>query len=137
MKRHPALRQLSDDHHQGLVLALRAKKAAAGDDTLDVDSVWQEVVTRFARELEPHFRIEEQRLSPALLRHGEQALIERLDCEHAELRQLASRVIRNRQNLARFGELLQQHIRFEERELFEVAQQRLTEQELAEVERGS
>jgi len=31
MKRHPDLREFSDDHHQGLVNALRLKRTAAGD----------------------------------------------------------------------------------------------------------
>lgn len=31
MKRHPDLREFSDDHHQGLVNALRLKRAASGE----------------------------------------------------------------------------------------------------------
>ena len=31
MKRHPSLRQFSDDHHQGLVNARRLRKAASGE----------------------------------------------------------------------------------------------------------
>jgi hypothetical protein len=33
MKRIPQLRDLSEDHHHGLVLARKARQAAAGKDT--------------------------------------------------------------------------------------------------------
>ncbi|HZY64254.1 MAG TPA: hypothetical protein VFE21_00010 [Rubrobacteraceae bacterium] len=31
MKRHPDLREFSDDHHQGLVNAFRLKRTASGE----------------------------------------------------------------------------------------------------------
>ncbi len=130
MKRDDGLRALSDDHHQGLVLALKAKKAAAGEPGFDPDTIWHEVLSRFAAELEPHFQIEERHLAPPLRQHGETALLQRLDDEHAQLRSLVASTERTTAELGRFGELLQQHIRFEERELFERAQQLLSGQQL-------
>jgi hypothetical protein len=38
MKRHPDLRTLSDDHHQGLVHARRLKRAATGEDDEPADT---------------------------------------------------------------------------------------------------
>ena len=126
MKRVAALRQLSDDHHQGLVLALKAKKAAAGKDALSVDAIWADVTQRFSAELEPHFQIEEQFLAPALLDAGETQLIQRLEQEHAALRALLTSSDRSATSLEVFGRMLEQHIRFEERELFETAQRLLS-----------
>ncbi|MBW6476922.1 MAG: hemerythrin domain-containing protein [Chromatiales bacterium] len=130
MKRVAALRQLSDDHHQGLVLALRAKKAADGKDGLSVDAIWAEVVQRFADELEPHFQIEERYLAPALLDVGEIQLVQRLHQEHAALRELLEATDHSAASLREFGQMLAQHIRFEERDLFEAAQRLLSSRTL-------
>lgn len=39
MKRHPDLREFSDDHHQGLVNALRLKRTAAGEGVTLAEAV--------------------------------------------------------------------------------------------------
>lgn len=125
MKRCPALRDLSNEHHQGLVLAKRAKRAAG---TEGAQGVWQEIRDRFAAELEPHFRAEETGLLPALERVGQAGLVRQTLDEHAELRRLIGE--NNALAMAGFAELLERHIRFEERELFEAAQQELSIAEL-------
>ena len=125
MKRCPALRNLSNEHHQGLVLAKRAKRAAG---TEDAQRVWQEIRDRFAAELEPHFRAEETGLVPALERLGKAGLVQQTLDEHTELRRLISE--NSAQAMTGFAELLERHIRFEERELFETAQQELSPVEL-------
>ena len=130
MKRHPALRQLSSDHHTGLVLARKARQAARGT-VHDQRYAWTTLVARFRTELEPHFRVEEAGLLMALSRAGETALVERTLTEHEEMRSL---VAQDRpENLARFAELLTAHIRFEERELFARAQELLGPEQLSEL----
>jgi hemerythrin-like domain-containing protein len=122
MQRHPSLRPLSSDHHAGLVLARKARQAATGriDDQQDA---WTTLVARFRAELEPHFQLEEDELLPAMWRKGETSLVERTLIEHEDMRAL---IAENRtENLTRFAELLTAHIRFEEHELFERAQERL------------
>jgi len=125
VKRCPALRTLSNEHHHGLVLAKRAKEAAG---TAQEEQVWRGIQARFAADLEPHFQIEELVLLPALEQAGETELARRTLDEHAELRCLISED--SAQTMTGFAELLTQHIRFEERELFEVAQQKLSAAEL-------
>lgn len=125
MKRSPALRNLSNEHHHGLVLAKRARKAAG---TEDAQRAWQEIRARFATELEPHFLAEEAGLLPALERAGAADLVQRTLAEHAALRRLISE--NGAQSMTGFAELLEQHIRFEERELFEAAQQKLSPEEI-------
>ena len=125
MKRCSALRTMSNEHHHGLVLAKRAKKAAG---TESAEKAWQQIQVHFAAEVEPHFQAEEMRLLPALERVGETELVRRTHADHAELRYM----IREGgvQAMAGFAELFIQHIRFEERELFETAQQKIPAAEL-------
>lgn len=131
MKRLPELRDLSEDHHHGLVLARRAKQAACGEGGLVVNDVWIEVEMQFKTELAPHFLVEETLIVPSLERAGESALTARLLDEHRAIREcVRPENGRTPAALNRFGELLENHIRFEERELFEVAQNRLNSQEL-------
>lgn len=128
MQRHQALRNLSSDHHTGLVLARKARDAAGRDSRHQVDT-WLTVVVRFRDELEPHFRLEESGLLPAMLRAGETGLVERTLREHTALRLLVAE--NHVEDLSRFAELLTAHIRFEEKELFETAQRLLNPDTLA------
>jgi iron-sulfur cluster repair protein YtfE (RIC family) len=120
VQRHPTLHRLSSDHHSGLVLARRARQAAQGDRH-QRSAAWASVMDRFDAELEPHFQAEEADLLPAMRRAGETALVERTLQEHAALRALLGEG--RSENLEPFADLLTQHIRFEEKELFERAQQ--------------
>jgi len=131
MKRAAELRALSEDHHHGLVLATKAKLAATGEGAVSADDLWKEVVRTFESELEPHFRIEESLIVPALEAAGASEPVRRLLEEHAALRDLTSpKNPRTPAALRRFGELLARHIRFEERELFELAQEVLSAEQL-------
>ena len=125
MKRVAALRDLSDDHHSALVIARRCKRATGGDDAL-----WQRVREAFAGHLEPHFQIEDRHLLPALEAIGEARLAERIRADHAELRALASEASPTPATIRRFGAVLGEHVRFEEREVFEPTQGRLSESAL-------
>ena len=134
MKRIPELRDLSDDHHHGLVLARKAKRAADGEVGPSVVEVWAMARESFRTELEPHFQIEEKFIGASLNDQGESQLAQRLLDEHTALREFfAPEHARTVAGLRRFGELLEQHIRFEERELFQVAQTTLDADTLAAV----
>lgn len=122
MKRVPELQPLSRDHQPALVLALHARKAASGDPRLSIDQVRSDIQARFPAEIEPHFRIEEDYLLPELERAGETSLAARTRSEHAAIRAAFAALDATPATLARFGELLEQHIRFEERQLFETIQ---------------
>lgn len=134
MKRSPELRDLSEDHHYGLVLARKAMRAAVGEGALSLEEAWTMVEEKFADELEPHFQVEERALVPLLEQHGEEKLTERLRVEHAALRRfLAPGQARTAEELEGFGKLLEKHIRFEEREVFVFAQAKLSKEELSTV----
>jgi Hemerythrin HHE cation binding domain len=131
MRRVAALRGLSSDHHGGLVLVRRARQAAGGT-AAEQAQTWQDVRQRFVGELEPHFLIEERGLLQALHLAGEVSQVERTLSEHRAMRALIAEDLPG--NLARFADLLEAHIRFEEKTLFETAQRVLTPAALAALE---
>ncbi len=136
MKRVEELRVLSSDHHRGLVLAKKAQQAAGSG--LSAEVAWADLEAAFKRELEPHFQIEEQTLIEPLRALGEDALVDQLTREHAQLRAcFAADWPRGYAALKRFGDLLKAHIRFEERELFEVVQARFSAEQLQAVAAAS
>jgi hypothetical protein len=117
MKRIAALRDLSDDHHVALLLAQRCRRNPLG--------AWPDVMETFRGHIEPHFRIEEDHLVPALEALGENELVTRIRKDHAAIRALVQAAEPDRAGIVRFGEMLEAHVRFEEREVFEETQHRL------------
>jgi hemerythrin-like domain-containing protein len=142
MKRHPGLREFSDDHHQGLVNARRLRKAASGVGASSADTAriflefWQSDTSL-------HFRKEEEVLLPVLARYrgdvSERPLLQMLT-QHARIRGLAMQLsdefkqdnIRE-DTLRNLGEQLEAHIRLEERHVFPLIEQTLPEHALQEV----
>lgn len=128
MIRAPALCDLSSEHHRELVLVRRIRTASAAPEGQPA-AIWADVIEHFQRELEPHFQKEEQGLLPALRAAGEHALVERTLQEHRAMRDLV--VAADLKDVLHFAQFLADHIRFEEKELFEVAQERLPSTRLA------
>src|SRR5262245_9011889 len=62
MKRSPELRDLSEDHHYGLVAARQLRRAAAGEAPLD--EAVELFLSTWRTEIAPHFRSEEEILLP-------------------------------------------------------------------------
>lgn len=89
--------------------------------------LWREVQETSALHLEPHFRIEERYLLPALESIGEEDLAARIRDDHAALRALRRSKEPTPQVLQNFGRLLQEHVRYEERRVFDPTQERLPE----------
>ncbi|MEO8410503.1 MAG: hemerythrin domain-containing protein [Propionivibrio sp.] len=122
MKRCAALASLSREHHAALVWAKRVQNASAENSV----ALAGQLVEVFAQQIEPHFRVEETGLLPALQGVGEAALIARTLAEHSSLRAAIARIGEgDREALVPFGAALAAHVRFEERELFAVAEARL------------
>jgi iron-sulfur cluster repair protein YtfE (RIC family) len=127
-QRHPSLIALSHDHHHGLALALRLRqgqRALLTDGwTHDRREQARRTADFFDDELAPHFAAEERALFP-VLRAGvpvASPLIDRLIGEHRAMEQARASLAYPPEDpgelLTRFGELLERHIRAEERELF-------------------
>ena len=126
MKRHAALQQLSREHHHALKLSRLARFASDSGHALAIAEAAEKIIESFPEVLEPHFATEEKDLLPALAAAGASALVKRTLPEHAELRDLKRCMPEaDSEILARFATLLHDHVRFEEREVFETAQQLL------------
>ena len=113
MKRSAILAPLSRDHHLALVWAKRARSFAASD----VESFAESLVSLFEATFEPHFRTEERELPGLLVAQPD--LIKRMLDEHELLRRQIDLIRNGRRDLiGDFGLAMEQHVRFEERELF-------------------
>jgi len=130
MKRHPALQPLSDDHHRALVLARRLRQAPRTTDPATLAALAREVRREFDVDLDPHFRVEERWLLPALEKGDGGRFAKRIADDHARLRALV-RADWSASTPHELGELLEQHVRFEERAAFPAAEALLSEGELA------
>ncbi len=125
--RHPSLILLSHDHHHGLALALRCRKQALGQlKPMGAEGLRLragEFRDFFTSNLVNHFRAEEEALFPllrAVAPDGE-ALVDQLVREHQEIRATIPN-LETETGLGKIifdlGDLLERHIRKEERELF-------------------
>ncbi|NNM83221.1 MAG: hemerythrin domain-containing protein [Burkholderiales bacterium] len=122
MKRHPSLIQLSREHHHALLLAKRAKA-----DAPDRERLAAEIAFAFHHEIGEHFRTEESGLLVELARAGQERLVKRTLSEHETLKAIAARLESGDLACLRdFGEAMEAHVRFEERELFPLAESLLS-----------
>jgi iron-sulfur cluster repair protein YtfE (RIC family) len=125
--RHPSLVPLSHDHHHGLALALRCRKQALGQlkpmGAAGLRERAKELVEFFHANLFAHFRAEEEILFPILRTAVPDSamLLDELLGQHGQLRQAVPE-LEAESGLAKLifdvGDLLERHIRKEERELF-------------------
>jgi hemerythrin-like domain-containing protein len=137
VKRHPGLAELSREHHQELVLA-RSLKRAAGAAPQERLTAAASYVEQFFGPTAAHFRREEEVVFPVYVRHaGQTALVDRILREHMELHGLALELRAHvaagevpSETLAALGSLLYDHVRLEERELFEEIQRVVPDAEL-------
>ena len=144
MKRHKSLFPLSHEHQHGLALALKLKypkKPLSSSNKEEISLLKQELSDKYENVLRIHFSKEEQYLVPGF---KENKLMKQMLMEHKKLEGLYDKIIndtegwtpeqqRDKMNL--FGELLDLHIRFEERELFPMIEKLLSEEQLEELGR--
>jgi hemerythrin-like domain-containing protein len=133
MLRDKNLIPLSRQHQHALALCVRLDRAIQAGE-VDVEAWQAEIQQQFEQEIGIHFAAEEKELFPAAARFPElQALVEELLAEHAVLRDYfahaAARSL-DLQSLRSFGDTLVQHIRKEERRLFEGMQKVMSSREL-------
>jgi hemerythrin-like domain-containing protein len=133
MLRDKNLIPLSRQHQHALALCVRLDRSIQAGE-IDLDAWQAEIQQQFESEIGIHFAAEEKELFPAAARFPEmQSLVKELLAEHIVLRDYFSRAAArslDRQSLGNFGEKLTQHIRKEERQLFEGMQKVMGSHEL-------
>ena len=138
LARHAALVPLSRDHHEVLVHARELRRAAESGDVERLSAITLSYLRYFRDVLTGHFADEEEVLLPAISSLA--GVVARIGVEHAEVRNLtvrmaeAARAGRASADLARqLGQLLHDHVRYEERAAFTEIQKSLDEAQLAEL----
>ena len=132
--RHSTLQPLSRQHHQGLLVSLLLDKGLKKNASL---KEMRDFILQFWEdELRQHFEKEDLLFLPLVDTYPQ--LIEhltQLKNEHQEIRMLIQKLnneIRSEQleTITSFSNNLEKHIRFEERQLFNIIQETLPENEL-------
>lgn len=130
MRRHPALVELSRDHHRALVVAQALCRAGTSQEIAP-----EALFARFWRtDGEAHFRLEEDVLLPAYALHGDPrhpAIVQML-IDHMMIRRDAVLIATGRPTdiMHRLGANLRAHVRLEERQVFPLIEETLSEDEL-------
>lgn len=126
LKRHSALHHLSHDHHHGLLLCWKIRQGFK----LGIEPTRMRTYSQWFWEnyLESHFEEEEKVIFPIL--SEEDPLIKQALSEHKRLRKLFSSWEDPEKTLGQIEEELERHIRFEERMLFPVIQEKASVEQL-------
>lgn len=146
IKRSPELQPLAREHHRALIVALRARSVLAGrafaGPVVEFDALVAEVREHFDTTLASHAAIEDRLLGPELCRaHGlDAAAAERMVDEHRRLvaclgraEDVSADADGRRAALGEYSELLERHVRFEDREYFGLLERALPADVLAEI----
>ena len=140
MQRDPSLIPLSHQHQHGLALTVLIDRGLKTQPTQEKALELAGKVARMAdAELLGHFQVEEEVLFPAVRPHLDSGqVVDDLIAQHRALEDLIQRVAAAGDNeriplLTEFGDLLQRHIRIEERQLFQEIQAKLDDAQLAEL----
>jgi iron-sulfur cluster repair protein YtfE (RIC family) len=117
LKRHQALVPYSWEHHAGLMFILNIRKGLKNN--IASDRITKYVKFFFNEDLKQHFRDEELNLFPLLPANN--VLRTQAELEHRDIHHLIEKMDADKSNislLTQFSDMLDNHIRFEERILF-------------------
>lgn len=128
MKRDPNIVPLSRDHHTGLLFCWKIRQGLKLN--VEPERILPYVRYFWQNHLRNHFAEEENLLF--ILK--EDVVCERAQNEHRSIELLMSQIEEaNKRKLQELTDLLEQHIRFEERELFPYLEEQLTPAQLTDI----
>lgn len=138
MQRDPRLIRLSREHHHALVMSLRIERELPGASVTEMRVLYSDLLRFWSAGLLPHFDAENECMLARIAKRDDPGLQHagRLQRDHREMEDLveAMRVARTaddrRVALERFGNRLRDHIRWEERDLFDWMQRTLPDGDL-------
>jgi hypothetical protein len=128
IKRSKQLTPLSKDHHDGLLFAWKIKQGLKNG--ADAKLIAEYVQWFWKHHLEEHFREEKQILAPHLPADNE--LLKQMFDEHENIEAMIhiNENIPDETLLQNLAQAIDDHIRFEERQLFPYAEEIISEKEL-------
>ena len=133
IKRSRQLAPLSREHHDGLLFAWKIKQGI--DNHTPAERMRKYALWFWRHHMKPHFYQEEKILAPYL--PDDNPMKKRLKEEHDHIRELVlgldDETGSDKRHLIILSDLLNQHIRFEERELFPFLEKLLTPEQLDKV----
>lgn len=130
IKRHQALRSFSRDHHYGLLLSWKIREGFRRNIELNRMKTYTDWF--FDNYLKPHFEAEEEYMFPILSEENKNR--RRAVSEHKKLERLFKEEPDAKRALSLIEEKLEEHIRFEERVLFNEIQSIATEAQLQRID---
>lgn len=130
IKRSKQLAPLSREHHDGLLFSWKIKQGIANNAT--IEQMRKFALWYWRHHIKPHFFQEEKILLPYL--PADNPMKHRLKEEHDHIRELVIGLDEgtdaDKRHLIILSDLVNQHIRFEERELFPFMEHLLTTEQL-------
>lgn len=130
IKRHIGLQPLSREHHHGLLLCWKIRTGLKKG--IEEERIKKYVNWFFFHHLLPHFEAEEKYVFTLL--DAEDARIKKALAQHRRLKRLFGSKKELNKNLHRIEETLEEHIRFEERTLFNAIQSVASIEQLQELQ---
>lgn len=129
MKRNENIILLSRDHHFGLLCSWKVRQGIKKG--IEISRITKYVLYFWKSHLQEHFREEEQLLIPYL----EDELSNRIQSEHRQIEAAISGLEHHEStdSLSDFADLLEQHIRFEERTWFPHLEEHLNPSDLRKI----
>lgn len=119
IKRYEALKPVSREHHHGLLLCWKIKMGLRYE--VDPNRIKEYVDWFYEDHITPHFEFEEKHIFPIL--GQDHTFIQRALAEHRKLREMFSIPKPSATMLKALSTTLNDHIRFEERVLFNEIQE--------------
>lgn len=127
IKRHKALQPLSREHHHTLLLVWKIRKGLSKH--IEPERMKKYADWYLTHHLLPHFEKEEQDFAGIL--PEQDAGLQQMKEEHAVIKTAFAKET-NEETLTTIANLLEKHVRFEERDLFNRVQEIATEEQLQE-----
>ena len=131
LKRSKELAPLSREHHDGLLFAWKIKQGLANGTS--IETLCKYTLWFWSNHIKTHFKDEEKVLVKFL--PADNPLVLQMFKEHAQIRDLIISLDKepDSSSLQLLAEFVNNHIRFEERELFAYAEKTLTQEQLDEI----
>ncbi len=125
IKRNKALQGVSREHHHGLLLCWKIRTGFS--KSISEVRIKEYADWFYNNHLIPHFELEENHIFPILGNTNE--LVKKALSQHKRLHRLFNEIAAPSKSLSLIEEELEQHIRFEERTLFNEIQKTATDKQ--------